>query len=332
MIYLLTFLISVAIGLISVPIFRKVAVKFGVVTEPRPEDNRRAPYLGGLAIYLSFIVAIMCVTFYTFNLTRELWGILIASTLIMFLGLVDDTLKELSPLLKFGVQIVAVIILVLFNVRTTIAGIPPWLNFFITAVWIIGVTNAFNLLDILDGLAGGLATIAAFTFLAVAILTNDVFIGLMASALAGSSIAFLRYNLAPAKIFMGDAGSPFLGFILAAIAMPLSYAPEGHEIALLVPIFILGVPIYDTFFVSLIRIKKGKPIFRRSADHFALRLIKAGYNQKRCVLIMYLFAIFFSGLALILLYVRNWVGVFIVIAVMAVLFIVGRRMSLVKVD
>jgi len=330
--YLLTFLFSLAIGLISVPIFRKVAVKFGVATEPRPEDNRKVPYLGGLAIYLSFIVAVMCIASCTSNLTRELQGILIACTLIMLLGLVDDTLKELPPLLKFGGQLAAVIILILFNVRTTIARIPLWLNLFITVVWIIGITNAFNLLDILDGLAGGLAAIAAFTFLVVAILTNDVFIGLMASALAGSSLAFLRYNLAPVKIFMGDAGSLFLGFTLAAIAIPLSYAPSGHEIALLVPIFIFGVPIYDTFFVSLMRIKKGKPIFRGSADHFALRLIKAGYNQKKSVLIMYLFAIFFSGSALILLHVKNWVGIIIVLAMATILFIIGKRMSLVKVD
>lgn len=329
--YLLAFFISLITGLILTPIFAKIMLKFGIVSKPITlrKDARGLP-LGGISIYLSFIIAVLLTLFYTSGITLELKGILIGGSLVMLLGLYDDA-KELSVGLKFLGELIAVLILIIFGVKTQIILISPNLNLLVTAIWILGIINAFNLLDILDGLSCGLGTIASLTFLIVAILTHHLSAAIIAGALAGSSLAFLKYNFPEAKVFMGDTGSLFIGFVLAAVAIDISYAPLGREIALLTPILILGLPIYDTLFLMLMRVLEGKSIFRKSNDHLALRLVAMGFGQKKTVLIMYSLGILFSISALTLRRVGNKWGI-IVILVVVIFSIVGRRMSRIKVD
>lgn len=328
---LAAFFISLITGLILTPIFAKIMLKFGVVSKPITlrKDTRGLP-LGGISIYFSFIIAALLTLFYTSGITPNLKGILIGASLIMLLGLYDDA-KELSVGLKFLGQLVAVLILILFGVKTQIILISPNLNLIVTAIWILGIMNAFNLLDILDGLSCGLGVIASLTFLVVAVFTHNLSIAIIAAALVGSSLAFLKYNFPKAKVFMGDTGSLFIGFILAAVAIDISYAPLGREIALLTPILILGLPMYDTLFLMLMRLLKGKSIFRKSNDHLALRLLAMGFGQKKTVLMMYSFGLLFSISALILSRAKNEWGI-VVVLVVIVSSIVGRRMSRVRVD
>lgn len=329
--YFLAFFIALITGLILTPVFANIMLKLGVVSKPialRRDVGGRP--LGGIAIYLSFLTAILLTLFYASSMTLELKGILIGGSLIILLGLCDDA-KELSVGLKFLGELVAISILVIFGLKTQIISISPNLNLLVTVIWVLGIMNAFNLLDILDGLSCGLGIIASLTFLLVAVFTHNPGVAIISGALAGSSLAFLKYNFPKASVFMGDTGSLFIGFVLAAVAINISYAPLGREIALLVPILILGLPIYDTLFLMLMRLKKSKSIFKKSNDHLALRLMAGGRGQKKAVLIMYSFSIFFSICALILYRVDNRWGV-VLLVVVIVFSIAGRRMSRIKVD
>ncbi len=328
---LLAFFISLITGLILTPIFAKVMLKFRIVSRPITlrKDTRGFP-LGGISIYFSFIIATLLTLFYTSSITSGLKGILIGASLVMLLGLYDDA-KELCVGLKFLGELIAILILMSFGVKTQIILISPNLNLLVTIIWVLGIINAFNLLDILDGLSCGLGAIASLTFLLVAIFTHNLRVAIIAGALAGSSLAFLKYNFPEAKVFMGDTGSLFIGFILAAVAIDISYAPLGREVALLAPILILGLPIYDTLFLMLMRLLRGKSVFRKSNDHLALRLMATGLGQKKTVLMMYSFGLFFSICALIVSRVKNEWGI-VVVLVVVISSIVGRKMSRVRVD
>ncbi|MER3422147.1 MAG: undecaprenyl-phosphate alpha-N-acetylglucosaminyl 1-phosphate transferase [Nitrospiraceae bacterium] len=255
------------------------------------------PYLGGLAIYLAFLVSLA----FTFEFRQDVLGIVLAGTLVLILGLIDD-FGVLTPGTKLAGQLLAVFVLIKSGVRIEIASLPDWLDLLLTIVWMIGIINAFNLLDIMDGLSSGVALISAIFLLAIAIFNGDTTIAFMLAALAGSLLGFLRYNFHPAMIYMGDAGSLFLGLMLGSLAMTGKYS-ASHPISLLSPVLILGVPIFDTFFVMYIRWLRGLPIFLGSPDHMAIRLRHWGLRVPQVVVISYLATALLGGVGLLVLIV-----------------------------
>jgi UDP-GlcNAc:undecaprenyl-phosphate GlcNAc-1-phosphate transferase len=289
-----------------VPVARRAAIKFGIVDAPdgRLKHQREpVPYLGGLAVYLAFLMSLA----FTFEFRQDVLGILLAGTVIVLLGLIDD-FGVLSPTAKLAGQLIAVFVLIKSGIRIQIAALPEWACLLLTLLWMIGMINAFNLLDVMDGLSAGVGCVAAAFLLAVAVLNGDTTIAFMLAALAGSLLGFLRYNFYPAKIYLGDAGALFLGFMLGALAMEGQYAAM-HGLALLTPLLILGVPIFDTLFVVYVRYRRGLPVFLGSPDHMALRLRYWGLTVPQVVALSYAAAMLLGVVALFVMNVSEQVAV-----------------------
>lgn len=232
-------------GLFFTPRMREAAERFGIVDQPDGRlKTQRAPvaYLGGLAIYLAFLVTLGVLV----DFEQRVLGLLLASTLVLLLGLFDD-LKAQTPTVKFAGQILAVFVLMKAGIRiqiTVLEGVP-YLAEAVTLLWIVGITNAFNIIDVMDGLASGTAGVALLGLGAMAWWNGDIAIAAFTLSLAGAAFGFLRSNIAPARIYLGDAGSMLLGFLVAALATQASWA-EHLPFAVAAPIWLLACSIFDT--------------------------------------------------------------------------------------
>ena len=317
------FIASVAflLGIVLMPLLRKLALRYKILT---PQG---IPLIGGISIGLSFSVACLFGFFIYGSFPREAIGIIIAAIIILIFGIIDDR-RELSIITKFLVQIVAVTLLISFGVRTQMAYIGNPLNIIITFIWVIGITNAFNHLDIIDGLAAGTTVIVSFALFIVSLLNSDINTAILSLALVVAALSFLFYNFPPAKIYMGNSGSHFLGFVIAAVALMLSYAPLERKVALLSPLIILGLPIFDTAFLILIRMIKKRLPFKKSNDHMALRLLRAGYSNRKALLSMLALCLFFSVCGVAVSQVSNFLGlsiiVFVALFTLALTIKIGR--------
>jgi UDP-GlcNAc:undecaprenyl-phosphate GlcNAc-1-phosphate transferase len=229
-------------------------------------------------------------------------------------GVIDDR-YELSVRAKIITQAAAICLLISQGIQTHIAYVGNIFNIVITFVWVIGITNAFNHLDIMDGLAGLTAFVTNLAFFIIGYVNGNIYVMVFTLVLGGALSSFLIFNLPPAKIYMGNSGSHFLGFILASIALINNYAPLERPIALLSPLFILGLPILDTCFLIIMRIKQKRSPFRKSDDHLAIRFLKSGYSQKKTLLIMFLIATAFSLLGLSMSRLPNYLGMLFVLIV-----------------
>ncbi len=282
---------------------------------------------GGISIAVAFLI------FYClFSLVLGLkinTKIIFPSFIMLIFGVIDDW-RELSILTKFAVQIISALILVLMGVKTKIVYITEPVNLLVTFLWIIGITNAFNHLDVLDGLAAGLAVIICAAFSIVSFSGGGFdFIFLF---LAFATLGFFICNYPPARVYMGNAGSHFFGFFLAASAISINYASLDKPAALLSPILILGFPIFDTFFLSLMRIKNGRSIFKKSEDHLAMRFIKIGYSKEKALFSMLLLCALFSICGILVRFLPNLFGIAVVFCVLAVACCVGWKMSKVRIN
>ncbi|OGF47926.1 MAG: hypothetical protein A2452_09510 [Candidatus Firestonebacteria bacterium RIFOXYC2_FULL_39_67] len=285
--YFIVFAGAFILSMGFVPLAAYFARKYGIMDKPDNElkkHGKAIPYLGGAAIFLAFFITLVINQLVEHHSLRGLVGLIMAGSLIFVLGVVDD-IKKLSVPLKFSVQILAAVTLIIFGIKVQFLE-NELLNAVLTIIWVVGVTNAFNLLDIMDGLSSGIAVIAALTFFVLGVDAGKLFSPLASLALAGSCVGFLYYNFPPAKIFMGDAGSLFIGFMLAAFSLTESYT-NVNNLAVLTPVIILGVPIFDTLFVMLMRAKQGKPVYFGSPDHFPLRLKRSGMSGRRVLTIVY---------------------------------------------
>lgn len=272
-----TLALSLALALYLTPIVRRGALEFGVVDRPDGRLKRqRAPvaYLGGIAVYLAFLLTLALV----FEFEADLLGLLLGGTLVLMLGLFDD-MKVLPPALKLGGQALAVLVLLKSGVSIQLELLPHWAALALSIVWLLGVTNAFNILDVSDGLAAGVGAVCAAALGGVALLHGDRLIATTALALAGALAGFLRYNRSPASIYLGDAGSLFIGFMLAALAMIGNYT-RTSAMGALAPLGILFVPLLETTLVSLARLSRGASPLTGSTDHLALRLQKRGWTPR----------------------------------------------------
>mgnify|MGYP000032404395 CR=1 FL=1 len=291
--YVFALIIGCVLSYIFTPFVKKIAFKVGAVDIPKDDrrvHSRPIPHLGGLAIYLAFVITVL--VFVPLNSGSAVSGMLIGGTLIVILGVIDD-IKELSPKIKFAGQILAALVLVLFGVKVEWVTNPLGGMFYLgklsiplTIFWIVGITNTLNFIDGLDGLAAGISSIASFTLFLVALKEGNTVVVIMTAALAGAALGFLPYNFNPAKIFMGDAGAMFLGYILAGISIE-GAIKSAAAIALIIPILALGLPIFDTAFAIIRRIVNGYPVTQADKDHIHHRLLARGLSQRQVVLIMY---------------------------------------------
>lgn len=292
-----TFILAFLLSIYLTPLFKQAALKFGIVDKPdRPlkKQSEPVPYLGGLAVYLSFLLT----TGFIYQYSREVLAILLAGAIIVILGLIDD-FGVLSPKVKLLGQFVAACVLVKASIYIKLAILPIWIAIPLTILWIMAITNAFNLIDIMDGLASGVGAIAALILVIVNYRSGKELIVPLSIALAGSLIGFLRYNFRPAGIYLGDTGSLFIGLMLAALSMNGAYT-RVSLFGVIAPILILGVPIFDMLLVMYIRFRRGIPIMHGSPDHFALRLRKWRLTVEQTVLLSYATAAMLGLLALIL--------------------------------
>ncbi|TET83263.1 undecaprenyl/decaprenyl-phosphate alpha-N-acetylglucosaminyl 1-phosphate transferase [candidate division TA06 bacterium] len=328
--HLLSFLISAGLALMFTPIMRVLARKSGVVDMPDGLKRHRkpTPYLGGVAIYLAFMLSLVCVMVIRRSVESKLLGLIVGGTIICGLGVLDDY-RRLSVWTKLFGQLVAAVVLVISGLRLEIVYLSFPLNVALSILWIVGITNALNLIDIMDGLAASVAFVASATFFFIAVPTGDLLTAVVSAALAGACIGFVGYNWHPASIFMGDAGSLFLGFMLAGVSISTSYTATNN-IALLSPLLILAIPIYDTFYVSILRMAKRKSPFRGSRDHFALRLKAIGLRDQHVVVIVCLISLVLCEASYIATTVSLFGAIFIYIVTFFVFVMTGRLLSKVE--
>ena len=283
------------IAFITTPVVRRLAHKIGAVDVPK--DARRMhdhpiPRMGGLAIFLGFLLAVLVFA----PLTTQLRGMLLGAVVIVVLGIFDD-IYSLPAMLKFVVQIVAALIAVGSGNMIEVLSNPNifssnpywelgWLAWPVTVIWIVAITNAVNLIDGLDGLACGVSTISSLSMLVIALVLGEGDVAIFLAALAGGCVGFLPYNLNPAKIFMGDTGSTFLGFVLAVVSIQGMFKMYS-VISFVVPFLMLGLPIFDTAFAFIRRIAKGQSPMRPDRSHVHHRLIDMGFSQKQAVAVLY---------------------------------------------
>lgn len=302
------------------PIMRRLALQWGVVDNPstRKIHSSPVPLLGGAAIYLAFILALFFVGDRTY--INEVVGIFIGATLMSLMGVIDDRWGLGSYIKLFG-QVLAAVILVYSGIQVRL--FDNGLDIAITVAWVVGITNAMNLLDNMDGLSGGIAMIAATYFTLLAALSDQFLVGTLAAALAGACAGFLFYNWNPAHIFMGDTGSLFIGFLLSAVAIKLRFPSNSVTVTWMIPLLVLAVPVFDSTLVILSRLRQGKnPLTTPGKDHISHRLSFLTGSRREAVLICYLIA---GACGLISIYTTEarFYEAMIVAGVMVLLFIYG---------
>jgi UDP-GlcNAc:undecaprenyl-phosphate GlcNAc-1-phosphate transferase len=325
--FTLTFSLALLLSLYGVPIARQAALKYGIVDAPDGQlkhQREPVPYFGGLAIYLAFLMSLA----FTFEFRHDVLGIVLGGTIVVMLGLIDD-FGVLTPWTKLAGQLLAVFVLIKSGIRIEIAALPDWVDLTLTVLWMVGLINAFNLLDIMDGLSAGVGAVSASCLLVVALLQGDQTIAVMLVALIGSLLGFLKYNWHPARIYMGDTGAMLIGLLLGAMAMIGKY-PSDHPLSLLTPVFIVGIPIFDTLFVMYIRYRRGLPIFWGSPDHIAIRLRHWGLSVPQIVITSYVATGIVGAIGLAMLSVNLEVGWILCAGTVGTLLLV--TMMLKKVD
>ena len=293
----LALLVALVVSFLASPLVKNFAYKVGAIDVPK--DARRmhktpTPRLGGLAIFLGFMISV--ILFVPIRGDREMQSILLGAVIIVVLGVVDD-IMALPAMLKFVVQIVAALIPTLNGVIVRAVSNPnifsdnpywvlDWLSIPVTVLWIVAVTNSVNLIDGLDGLANGVSAISATTVLVISLIASEAQVALVMAALVGASVGFMPYNQNPAKMFMGDTGATFLGYILATMSIQGLFKFYA-VVSFVVPFLILGLPIFDTAFAFTRRIAHGQSPMHADRSHIHHRLIDLGLNQKQAVATLY---------------------------------------------
>lgn len=286
-VYILVALTALVLVVVATPVVRRVAWRYSFVDQPSVRKVHAAPMprLGGVAIYLGCILALLLLGV-RFRI-NELVGIMIGATLVSVIGGIDDR-SPVNPLPKLVVQAAAAAILIFSGVQIQMFPVQ-WINWLATVLWVVGITNALNFLDNMDGLSAGVATVAAAFFLLLAALSGQYLVGALSAALLGACVGFLFYNFNPASIFMGDSGSLFIGFVLAAIGIKLRFPDNVNIVTWMAPVLALGLPILDTSLVIISRLRRGKnPLTTPGKDHISHRLARVTGSKREAVLLCYL--------------------------------------------
>lgn len=329
--YVVAFAISLFASWFLTPYVKNLAIKIGAVDKPdaRKVHTGLMPRLGGLAIYLGFVLAVIS----SMKLSQDIFGLLLGATVIVIVGIIDD-IYQLPAKVKLLGQIFAAFILIFFDIRIEWLNNPfggyiylEYLSIPFTVFWIVSFTNVVNLIDGLDGLAAGVSAIASVTVILVALQQGFYPIAVITAALAGATIGFIRYNFNPATIFMGDTGSMFIGYTLAAISI-LGAVKSAATIALIVPAIALGLPIMDTAFAILRRYSNGKPIFAPDKGHFHHRLLAMGLSQRQAVILMYLISAGLGLSAILLTELDGIYAILLLVLIIAVVLIGAKKIGI----
>lgn len=328
LLYIAAFACAFAITLVTTPFAKWLSAKVGAIDYPKDRGVHKKPMprMGGVAIVLGFLVTVLMVYFFDRSMSpKQFVGFIVGAGIIAVLGMIDD-MKDLPAKLKFCVQIVVALIVIFSGTQIQIVLWPVTatlqkLSIPITLVWIVGVTNAVNLIDGLDGLAAGVTGIAALSLMVLCIMTGTTTAVVLTAALAGACLGFLPRNFNPAEIFMGDTGSTFLGFVLAVTSI-LGVFKGYALLALVVSIFCIGLPIFDTIFAMLRRMAKHQPIMQADRGHLHHKLIDHGFSQKKAVLIMYAISIFLGLLAIFIAVKDSRIFVVALLTVVVLSFII----------
>lgn len=339
--YIFIFILSAGASLVLTPTVRRACERWGLLDEPR--DDRRVhlesvPRLGGVAIFLSVMIALSAVPFIHNSLTRSLgavrWkflAVLLPSTLVFLFGVYDDLRGSKAPV-KFLVQAAAGALLYALGGRIEVLSVPfvgsielPMLvGLALTIIWTVGISNAFNLIDGMDGLATGAALFACFVMMIVSLQLYNPFVTVISLALAGALIGFLRYNFNPASIFLGDSGALFMGFMLAALAVQ-GTQKASTVVAVVIPLLAFGVPMVDTGFTMLRRFISGRPLFEGDREHIHHMLLSRGWSQRRVAIVLYGACALFGLMAMLFVgEMGRTTGLFLFVIGVAVVLAVGR--------
>ena len=301
--YLAAFAGALTVAWILTPLLLKLAIRRQVLDAP---DERKAqtspvPYLGGVAIVAGF--SAMCLAAAAYDrapsVLLELGTLLGIGLALALMGLLDDLKGGISFKLRFLIEVGAGVAVYATGSGADLQG-PAALDIAVTVLWVVGITNAFNLLDNMDGLSAGVASLAAAAFCLIAALNGQFLVAALAAGTAGCAAGFLRHNFHPAKIYMGDAGSLFLGFLLAVLGLKLTLADTPATVALFVPLLVLGVPVFDTTLVTWQRLRHGRSPFQGGRDHASHRLVWVGIPVPVAVCLLYAATLALGWLALIL--------------------------------
>ncbi|WP_088890362.1 glycosyltransferase family 4 protein [Leptolyngbya ohadii] len=310
--HLIAFMISAGVVLLATPLVRQIGLRSGYVDRPGERKVHQRPMvrLGGVSIFLGSLIALLTIWgvggFGTLPPDKEyaIWGVTIGGLAFFLIGLADDLLN-LSPLTRLIMQIMVAACAWWAGVQIDfltipfigLTSLPFWLSLPVTVIWLVGMANAINWIDGLDGLAAGVSGIAAVVMLVVCLFMNQPAAALIAAALAGGTLGFLRYNFNPAQIFMGDGGAYFIGFTLAGVGI-VGLVKSVTTVAVLLPYLILAVPILDMSAVILDRLRHGKSPFKADKRHLHHRLLKAGLSHRSTVLFIYSLTLWVGTLAL----------------------------------
>lgn len=334
-VFIVPFILAILISFIATPLVRKLAFKVGAVDIPK--DNRRVhkepmPLIGGLAIFIGVVMVMLIFL----PLNKSTVSILLGGTIILMGGIIDD-LRELRPKYKLIFQILAGVVLILGDVKVEFITNPfaksttllylNWLSIPITLFWVVGITNTLNFIDGLDGLSAGVAMISSLSLMVVAGRFEYTSVIIISAAVAGACLGFLPYNFNPAKIFMGDTGALFLGFMLAAISIE-GVMKSVATIAVIAPILILGVPIFDTTFAIFRRLLNGQSVAAADKGHLHHRLLNKGFSQKKAVLILYGISAAFGLFAILVSQANSKQAVYVSVGMLMSSVLVAIRIGL----
>jgi UDP-GlcNAc:undecaprenyl-phosphate/decaprenyl-phosphate GlcNAc-1-phosphate transferase len=342
----LTLIICFLAAILLTPIVKKLAFLIGATDKPnqRKVHQKIMPRLGGLAIFLSFLIGVIMIKPSDSYLVAVLGleggihlPIIFGSVIIILTGVFDD-IKEISPRIKLlGQVIAALLVVVVGDIRVEFINLPfggeldfGYFSIPITMIWIIGITNAINLIDGLDGLAAGVSTIALFTISGMAFTMGNSYVMIMALILAVSSLGFLLYNFHPAKIFMGDTGALFLGFMISVLSL-LGFKGVTF-VSLIIPVIILGVPISDTLFAIVRRLVNKQPLSAPDKSHLHHCLLRLGYSHRQTVLLIYAMSIVFGLAAFIFSQATLWGSTVILLAILVAIELFVEKIGLIRED
>ncbi len=286
--FLAVFLIALAITLGSIPWVIRAAVAMGFVDVPEQRKIHRTPtpLLGGGAIFIGAIFGVLVI--YRGDPQPTVIGVLLATTVVALTGLIDDY-RPLPAWAKLLGQLLGFLILAYFGIRVRLP-VPEVVNYAITLLWLLGITNAINFLDNMDGLSSGISAVTSSFILLLALVNGQFLVGALAAGVLGACLGFLRYNFPPAKIFMGDVGSLFLGFLLAVMGIQLRFPDNSNFVTWMVPVFLFGLPIFDMVLVVFSRLRRGISPSTAGKDHISHRIVMRGFSPREAVLILYLFS------------------------------------------
>lgn len=337
------FVVALVAALILTPGVIWLAFRTGALDKPdaRKVHKKPIPRIGGLGIYLAFMAAMgvyLNMSDIPSDAEQGMTGLLVGGTLIVILGLIDDY-TDLPAKVKLLGQISCAAVAVFLGVRidfiTDFSGdimyLYDYVTIPVTIFWLVGITNTVNLIDGLDGLAAGVATIASITIFLVAMQMDVALVAAVTAAIAGAAFGFLHYNFNPARIFMGDSGSMFLGFMLAGISI-VGAMKSAATIALVVPILALGLPICDTAFAIIRRAHAHVPIFKPDKGHLHHRLLSLGFTQRQAVLLMYIISALLGFSAIALTEVSTGIAVLIVAGVIICVMYGAKRLGIFRMN